>query len=53
MILKGVRSEREGRAAEALTAYRDFVALPLWRRDVRIMPAIERYARWRIDELGK
>jgi hypothetical protein len=50
--LQGMRAEREGRVADALTAYRAYLALPMWRRNDEVDPIWDTLVAWRVEQLA-
>jgi tetratricopeptide (TPR) repeat protein len=48
---QGMRAEREGRRADAISAYRAYLALPPWKRGENIDPVWDGLVRWRLGQL--
>ncbi|MBA3710035.1 MAG: hypothetical protein H0W83_14590 [Planctomycetes bacterium] len=49
---QAIRAEREGRRTDAVRSYQEFLDLPRWRRNLDLEPVVERFVRWRLQELG-
>jgi hypothetical protein len=48
---QGIRAEREGRREDALTAYRAYLAMPLYRRNENVDPVWNTFVEWRVSRL--
>ncbi len=51
-ICQGVRSELAGDRTAARAAYRRYLDIPLYRRGAEVDPITDRFARWRLEQLG-
>ena len=52
LLARAIRADHDGQADQAVTEYRDYLALPAWQRDDAIDPVIGEFIAWRLTELG-
>jgi hypothetical protein len=53
LACNGIIGERAGNTAAALTAYRDYLALPPLRHGLAIDPLMDRFVAWRAERLAR
>ncbi len=53
LLLRAILHDRDGRAADAMTDYRSFLALPSHRREWNVDPVPQRFCEWRLEQLGR